>query len=121
MVAMSNGRGGMVPNPAMKTSFETLALPVALRKKMGVIGMKVFAQDALIGQTTPEKLLYYTLSLPVAAAVVGMPKPEHIEDNIRMAKAFRPLPPAEMKHMSGLLSDKNKEAFDLFFRSHVDA
>jgi predicted aldo/keto reductase-like oxidoreductase len=121
MVAMSNGRGGMVPNPAMKTSFETLALPVALRKKMGVIGMKVFAQDALIGQTTPEKLLYYTLSLPVAAAVVGMPKPEHIEDNIRMAKAFRPLPPAEMKHMSGMLSDKNKEALDLFFRSHVDA
>src|SRR5882762_628482 len=66
MVAMGNGKGGMVPNPAMKTSFETLALPVALRKKMGVIGMKVFAQDALIGQSTAEKLLYYTLSLPVA-------------------------------------------------------
>jgi aryl-alcohol dehydrogenase-like predicted oxidoreductase len=111
----------MVPNPAMKTSFETLALPVALRKKMGVIGMKVFAQDALIGQTTPEKLLYYTLSLPVAAAVVGMPKLEHIEENIRMAKALRPLPPMEMKRMSGMLSDKNKEALDLFFRSHVDA
>jgi aryl-alcohol dehydrogenase-like predicted oxidoreductase len=121
MVAMSNGTGGMVPNPAMKTSFETLALPVALRKKMGVIGMKVFAQDALIGQSAPEKLLYYTLSLPVAAAVVGMPKLEQLADNVRMAKAFRPLPPAEMKRLSGLLSEKNKVALDRFFRSHVDA
>jgi uncharacterized protein len=56
-VAMMNGRRGMVPNPAMKASFETLALPVAIRKKMGIVGMKVFAQDALIGQAAAEKLL----------------------------------------------------------------
>src|SRR5579883_3327450 len=78
MVAMMNGGGkkGMVINPEMKPCFETLALPVAVRKKMGILGMKVFAQDHLIGQAEPEKLLYYTLSLPVAAAVVGMSKPE---------------------------------------------
>jgi len=122
-VAMMNGGGkrGMVPNPAIKTSFETLALPVAIRKKMGIIGMKVFAQDALIGQAAPEKLLYYTLSLPVAAAVVGMPKLEHIDDNVRLVKAFKPLTTSEMKQMSGTLSEKNKEALDLFFRTHVDA
>src|ERR1019366_7694497 len=73
-VAMMNGTGGMVPNKAMKLSFETTALPVAVRKKMGVLGMKVFAQEALVGQATPRELLYYTLSLPVTAAVVGMPK-----------------------------------------------
>jgi hypothetical protein len=28
---------------------------------------------------------------------------------------------SEMKQMSGTLSDKNKEALDLFFRTHVDA
>jgi predicted aldo/keto reductase-like oxidoreductase len=123
MVAMMNGGGkrGMVPNPVVKTSFETLALPVALRKKMGVLGMKVFAQDALIGQAAPEKLLYYTLSLPVAAAVVGMPKLEHIDDNVRLAKAFKPLTTSEMKQMSGTLSEKNKEALDLFFSTHLDA
>jgi len=120
-VAMMNGGGkrGMVPNPAIKASFETLALPVAIRKKMGILGMKVFAQDALIGQAAPEKLLYYTLSLPVAAAVVGMPKLEHIDDNVRLAKAFKPLTTSEMKQISGTLSEKNKEALDLFFRTHV--
>lgn len=120
-VAMMNGKRGMVPNPEVKTSFETLALPVALRKKMGVLAMKAFAQDALIGQATPEKLLYYALSLPVTAAVVGMPQLDHIEDNARLAKAFQPLPPAEMKRMSGSLSQKNKQALDLFFKHHVDA
>ncbi len=121
-VAMKSGPGGkMVPNPAMQASFETVALPVAVRKKMGILGMKVFAQDALIGQAGPDKLLYYTLSLPITAAVVSMPKFEHIEQNTRLAKAFRPLSPAEMKDLSTRLSQKNKEALDRFFRHHVDA
>jgi uncharacterized protein len=121
MVGMKNGSGGMVPNEAMKTSFETVALPVANRKKMGVLAMKVFAQEALIAQAAPEKLFYYTLSLPVTAAVVGMPKLEHIEKNVQLAKAFKPLPKSEMEEMSGRLSERNKAALDLFFSTHVDS
>ncbi|MBS1859950.1 MAG: aldo/keto reductase, partial [Acidobacteria bacterium] len=63
-------------------SFETSALPVALRKKMGITAMKIFAQDALVGQAAPEKLIHYTMSLPVASAVIGMPKMEHIDSNV---------------------------------------
>lgn len=121
MVGMKSGTGGMIPNEAMKTSFETVALPVANRKKMGVLAMKIFAQDALVGQTTPEKLLYYSLTLPVTAAVVGMPKLDQIEKNVQLAKAFRPLPKAEMEELSGRLSQRNKAALDLFFSTHVDA
>ena len=33
--------------------------------------MKVYAADGLQGQAKPEKLLYYALSLPIAAAIVG--------------------------------------------------
>jgi uncharacterized protein len=121
-VAMMSGAGGkMVPNPSMKTSFETVALPVAVRKRMGILGMKVFAQDALVSQAGIDKLLYYTLSLPITAAVVSMPKFEHIEQNTRLAKAFQPLSPTEMKDLSTRLSEKNKEALDRFFRNHVDA
>jgi uncharacterized protein len=121
MVNMQSVPGrGMLPDPAVKTSFETMALPVATRKKMGVIGMKVLAQDALAGQATPEKLLSYTLSLPVTTAVVGMPKMEHIDDNVRVVKAFKKLPASEMKRLATVLSEKNKQALDLFFRNHVD-
>lgn len=121
MVAMRSAPGrGMVPNEAMKTSFETTALPVAVRKKMGVLAIKSFAQDALIGQAPVEKLLYYTLSLPVTAAVVGMPKFEHVNENIRLARVFEPLPPAEMHELSSRLSARNKEALERHFRNHVD-
>jgi hypothetical protein len=73
-----------------------------------------------VGQATPQKLLYYTLSLPVTAAVVGMPKLEHIAENVRLAKTFQPLPAAEMQQLSGRLSARNKQALDRFFEHHVD-
>ena len=102
-------------------SFETTALPVALRKKMGITAMKIFGQDVLVGQAAPEKLIHYSMSLPVAATVIGMPKVEHIEHNVIVAKAFKPLPAEEMKRMSGDLSAKNKLALHRYFRDHIDA
>jgi uncharacterized protein len=121
MVGMKNGNGGMEINPAMKPSFQTIALPVANRKKMGVIAMKIFAQEGLLGQAPLEKLMYYSLSLPVTLVTVGMPKMEFIDKNVAMAKAFKPLAKAEMLEMSQRLSDKNKAALDRFFANHVDA
>ena len=120
-VSMMSGTGGMVPDKSVTTSFETVALPVALRKKMGVLAMKIFAQDALVGQAPIEKLLYYTLSLPVTAAVVGMPKVEHIDRNVASARKFKQLSAAEMKQLGHTLSQKNKAALDRYFLHHVDA
>jgi aryl-alcohol dehydrogenase-like predicted oxidoreductase len=115
------GAAGMVPNPAVKESFESIALPVANRKKMGVIAMKVFAQDKLKGQVPPEKLLGYALSLPVTAAVLGWPEPHFIDSSVEIARNFRPMPPEEMKTLADRLSALNKEAHDLFFVNHIDA
>jgi predicted aldo/keto reductase-like oxidoreductase len=118
---MKSGQSGMIPNPDMMTSFERTALPVATKKNMGVIAMKVFAQDALLQHAEPEKLLRYSLSLPVATAVVGMPKLEHITENVQLAKNFQPLSKAEMEHISGALAVRRKAELDRFFSTHVDA
>ena len=120
LVGMKSGKGGMVPNDAFKTSFETVALPIANRKKMGVIAMKVLAQDALAG-ADPAKLINYSLSLPVTAVVVGMPKFEHIDENCKLAKSFKPMPASERKQLSGELSKKYKAQLDQFFMNHIDA
>jgi len=118
----------MALNAALRTqvkdstsSFETTALPVALRKKMGITAMKIFGQDALTGQASPEKLIRYSMSLPVAATVIGMPKREFLERNVEIAKAFQPMPPEEMRNLSGELSARNKVAMERFFANHVDA
>jgi predicted aldo/keto reductase-like oxidoreductase len=120
-VGMANGSGGMVINEALTTSFETVALPVANRKKMGVIAMKVFAQEGLSGKASAEKLISYALSLPVSVAVVGMPKLEFIDKNIEIAKAYRPMAKDEMKELSDRLAMAHKASLDKFFCNHVDA
>ncbi|MBI4904224.1 MAG: aldo/keto reductase [Acidobacteria bacterium] len=119
-VGMRNGKGGMVINPDMKDSFELTALPVALKKKMGVTAMKIFGQEGLVGKAPIDKLIRYSLSLPVASAVLGMPKVEHIEEDIRIAKAFQPLP---KKDKDALVKDllPMKAELDRFFANHVDA
>jgi hypothetical protein len=59
------------------------------------------------------------MSLPVSAAVIGMPKPEHIEQNIAIAKAFKPMPKDQMYELSGELAT-HKASIDRFFSNHVD-
>ncbi len=116
---MSSAAGGFGMTK-LAHGFETIALPVAVRKNMGVIAMKVFAQEGLVGAATPEQLLRYSLSLPVTAAVVGMPKMEFVDTNIAIAKAFRPMPAAEMKELSDRLALDHKARLDGYFTRHVD-
>lgn len=113
---------GSKPSPDGPRSFEALALPVAVRKKMGIIAMKVFAQDKLQGQSaaTAKNLIQYSLSLPITTAVVGMPKPEHLDENIQLARDFKPLSKQEMEKITGQLGG-NQSALAEFFRDHVDA
>jgi hypothetical protein len=122
---MRDGKGKMVLNPAMKTSFEHVALPAARKKNLGILAMKVMGQEDLLGsgpsKSDPAKLFQYTLSLPVAAAVVGMPKLEFVRQNTAWAKSFKPMPKGEMKDFSQRLADANKLALDLKFRHHIDA
>ena len=74
MARMAEASGGMKATRMAAGGFEELALPVAVRKGMGIIAMKVFAQDQIVGAASIEKLLVYSLSLPVSLASVGMPK-----------------------------------------------
>jgi predicted aldo/keto reductase-like oxidoreductase len=128
-MALNAARAGMVTidgkmkmgEGRMDQGFENVALPVALKKKMGVIGMKVFGQEKLVGQLPVEKMIHYTLSLPVTACTAGMPKLEYIEENIKIAKAFKQMSPKEMKTLSDDIAGKNKVALDHFFSNHIDA
>jgi uncharacterized protein len=120
LVGMKGSPKGMIPNPDMTSSFETVALPVARAKKLGIIAMKIFGQEALVGAAPTEKLLYYSLSLPVTTAVVGTPKLEQLEEDVQLARAFKPLPRAQMRSLSKELSAKYKLALDQKLHHHHD-
>lgn len=123
-MALNAARVGMAPNSFaadhMHDSFESIAVPAARRKNMGITAMKVFAQERLSGKAPTEKLITYSMSLPVASVVIGMPKLDFVDQNIAIAKAFKPMPPAEMKRLSGELSEEHKARLDAWFHGHVD-
>lgn len=121
MARMAEGQGGMKATPMSAGGFEELALPVAVRKKMGVIAMKVFAQDQIVGVAPIEKLLAYALSLPVSLASLGMPKPEFIERNIELARAFTPMSEAERRRLADSIASEHKVSLVEYFRLHQDA
>lgn len=107
--------------PAGPACFEQLALPIATRKHMGVIAMKVFGQEQLVGAASPEQLLGYALSLPVSLASVGMPQPAHIEGNANFARNFSPLSRRERRRLVDSIETGRKHAMHQFFRVHEDA
>ncbi len=127
-MALNAARVGMASPEQQKrvdargeVSFEKTALPIARRKNMGIIAMKIFAQERLVGKASPADLIHYSLSLPVTAAVIGMPKLEYLEQNVRAVKSFQPMPMEKMKVLSDELASKHKASLDQFFLNHVDA
>ena len=73
-------------------AFEQAALPMAVRKNMGIIAMKAMAQGQIVGtgpgRTSAAELLQYNLSLPVSTVVIGYDNMAVLEENIRTAVNF---------------------------------
>jgi uncharacterized protein len=111
----------MAMNPARAHAFEEKALPAAKAKNLGIILMKATGQEQLLGpQGAPAaELMRYAWSLPVATAVVGMPKREFLEANVAAARAFAPMTAAEMDDLRRRLGPA-RAALESFFASHRD-
>jgi predicted aldo/keto reductase-like oxidoreductase len=120
LARMANAPGGMKATPAGQQSFEQLALPVAIRKKMGIIAMKVAGQEQLLGAAPFEKLFAYALSLPVALCSVGMPRLEHIDRNAALARAFKPMSARQRRKFQESIDWSHKLAMLKFFKHHHD-
>lgn len=121
MATMAETSSGFKATPEGPSSFERLALPVARRKKMGVIAMKVFGQEQLLGAAPLDKLLAYALSLPVSLASVGMPRLEHIQQNAAFARSFTAMSGRQMRRLEQSIEAGRKLAMREFFRAHEDA
>jgi len=105
----------MALNPADKhhLPFVGSVLATANRKKMGVIGMKIPARRRLFregGITTIKGPLTYVLSLPVSTVIVGVDDVKQLEENVAIAKDFKPMPAEEMAKLEALTATYVNEA-----------
>ena len=94
-------------------SFIERFLPAAQSKRIGIIGMKVYAHGMLFqkgGIERAEDAFRYVLSLPVSLAIIGCRTAGEVEENARWARAFTPLTPEAMAHLEGLTGAYAEEA-----------
>jgi aryl-alcohol dehydrogenase-like predicted oxidoreductase len=59
-------------NASKSNGNEDEFLPLALKRDIGIIGIKLMGQNVLIGNVSGDDLLRYGLSLPISVANVGM-------------------------------------------------
>jgi len=96
-------------------SFQQELLPMAVEKQMGIIGMKIPGRSRLLSTWTPPPLeqqqhswegmviatqpgtltmkeaVYYVLSQPVSAIIIGCDSIPQLEHNVQLAREFTPL------------------------------
>jgi len=93
----------MALNPTGTGEFEKTALVAANKKGLGVIAMKVYGQEFLIGteggKQDADTLLHFAMSLPVTTAVAGMPRVEMLEHNVELARNFKPFSAEKMDQL----------------------
>jgi aryl-alcohol dehydrogenase-like predicted oxidoreductase len=83
-------------------SFEQHVLPEANRRGLAVFGMKSMGGSGEMikkGGVTPQEALSYAMSLPVATTISGIESMEVLEQNLAIARGFKPLPEAELKSL----------------------
>ncbi|HEV3446159.1 MAG TPA: aldo/keto reductase, partial [Gemmataceae bacterium] len=81
-------------------SFERHVLPEAIRRGIAVLGMKPMGGTAgaiKAGVVKAEEMLRYAMSLPVATTITGMDSLDVLHQNLKVARDFQPMPPAEMQ------------------------
>jgi len=75
-------------------SFIDSVLPLARKKKMGIIAMKVYWRGfatKIPGVSSLEPFLRFALSHPVSTAVIGCDNIKQLEENVRFTSSFKPM------------------------------
>ena len=119
-------------------SFADTLLPLAVEKRMGIIGMKIPGRSRLLASWTPPPLesqknswegaviatqpgtlqmreaMYYALSLPLSTVIVGCDSIQQLEENVLLARQFTPLSAHQMTSLAARAEPVSKQA--MFFK-----
>jgi hypothetical protein len=99
-------------------------MPVALKQGIGVLAMKTFGDNFILGSNTvqPIEALHYGLTQPVSVVITGIDRMDILDQAIEAARTFKPMTQTQVAS----LLDRTKLAasegkFELFkTTSHFD-
>src|ERR1035441_3925502 len=115
-------------------SFQEKLLPLAVEKKMGIIGMKIPARGRILASWKPDaqkssgfeghapgpgtlamkEAMYYVLSQPVSTVIIGCDTIAQLEENVQFARDFTPLSERQLAALSERTLPVARQS--LFFR-----
>ncbi|MFC2169534.1 aldo/keto reductase [Acidobacteriota bacterium] len=110
--------------------FQTKLLPLANKKGLGIIAMKIPARGRLFrkdGITSMKNAMTYVLTKPVHTVIIGCDNVQQVEENVEIAKNFKPMTAEKMAELEQLTAHYAADAS--FFkrgaagfgsRSHAD-
>lgn len=80
-------------------SFGKLVLPVLVKQKIGVLGMKSMANGIILKSrtVTPVECLHYALNLPTSVVITGCDSMKVLEQALDAARTFRSMSAAQVK------------------------
>jgi predicted aldo/keto reductase-like oxidoreductase len=80
-------------------SFSQQIIPILQERNIGIIGMKSAAWGAIVegNIATIEECLRFAMTLPVSIVVSGMGNLEHLRQNLKITRNFKPLTEDELK------------------------
>ncbi len=100
-----------------RLSFIEQVVPVARKRGMAVIGMKVMEQGELFGGLlTAQQAITYALGQDVSTIIVGCSSPAEVDANARAAADFQPLSPYAMREIEARVLPRAAE-FNTFKRN----
>lgn len=79
-------------------SFGQKVVPVLLKEKIGVLGMKSMAAGMILksGTVTPIECLHYAMNLPTSTVITGIDSLKILDQNLNAVKSFKPLSNEEL-------------------------
>jgi uncharacterized protein len=92
-------------------SFAQLAVPEAIKQRIGVLGMKCFGDGIILKSGAVEAMdcLHYSLNVPVSVLITGINTPSLLDQAFAAVKSFRPMDEAEL---SALISKTQQAALE---------
>jgi predicted aldo/keto reductase-like oxidoreductase len=74
-------------------SFSQLVVPQAVRRQIGVLGMKCFGSGVILksGVVEPIDCLHYSLNLPISVLITGINTRELLNQAFAAVKSFQPM------------------------------
>lgn len=94
-------------------SFIDNLLPIADEKRMGIIGMKIVARGKIFregGISNMQQTMGYALTLPLSTIILGISNLDELEENVQVAKSFKPFSKQEMARLEELTKPYYEEA-----------